>query len=63
MVSEDKFYDKAKDFVLLTNTAKENFTLAEYKDKVELVQTDKDGQLVYIYTNDPFKTGRVHPIG
>ncbi|MCC8425911.1 molecular chaperone HtpG [Mucilaginibacter sp. UR6-11] len=55
MVSEDKFYDKAKDFVLLTNTAKENFTLTEYKDKVAPVQTDKDGQLVYIYTNDPSK--------
>jgi molecular chaperone HtpG len=34
MISEDKFYDKAKDFVLLTNTKKENYTLAEYKDKV-----------------------------
>src|SRR4051812_14044823 len=51
MVSEDKFYDKAKDFVLVTNTAKENFTLNEYKDKVQGTQTDKDGQLVYIYTN------------
>jgi len=55
MVSEDKFYDKAKDFVLLTNTKKENYTLAEYKDKVEPEQTDKDGRLVYIYTNDPSK--------
>jgi molecular chaperone HtpG len=55
MVSEDKFYDKAKDFVLVTNTAKENFTLTEYKDKVEGTQTDKDGQLVYIYTNDAEK--------
>jgi len=55
MVSEDKFYDKAKDFVLLTNTAKENFTLEEYKEKVEPIQTDKDGRLVYIYTNDPKK--------
>lgn len=55
MVSEDKFYDKAKDFVLVTNTKNENFTLPEYKDKVEAVQTDKDGQLVYIYTNDPAK--------
>lgn len=53
MVSEDKFYDKAKDFVLVTNTQKENFTLAEYKDKVEAIQTDKDGQLIYLYTNDP----------
>lgn len=55
IISEDKFYDKAKDFVLLTNTAKENFTLTEYKDKVEGTQTDKDGQLVYLYTNDPSK--------
>ncbi|TSD66928.1 molecular chaperone HtpG [Inquilinus sp. KBS0705] len=55
MVSEDKFYDKAKDYVLLTNTAKENFTLDEYKEKVQGLQTDKDGQLVYIYTNDPQK--------
>jgi molecular chaperone HtpG len=55
MVSEEKFYDKAKDFVLLSNTQKENFTLNEYKDKVTPEQTDKDGQLVYIYTNDPAK--------
>jgi molecular chaperone HtpG len=55
MISEDKFYDKAKDFVLVTNTKKENFTLAEYRDKVEPTQTDKDGQVVYIYTNDPEK--------
>jgi len=55
MLSEDKFYDKAKDFVLLTNTEKKNFTLEEYKEKVEGVQTDKDGRLVYIYTNDPKK--------
>lgn len=55
MLSEDKFYDKAKDFVLLTNTAKENFTLEEYKEKVAPEQTDKDDRLVYIYTNDPSK--------
>ncbi len=55
MISEEKFYDKAKDFVLLTNTTKKNFTLDEYKEKVAPIQTDKDGQLVYIYTNDPAK--------
>jgi len=55
MISEDKFYDKAKDFVLLTNTAKENFTLDEYKEKVAPVQTDKDDRIIYIYTNDPKK--------
>ena len=52
MISDDKFYDKAKDFVLLTNIKKENFTLEEYKEKVKPEQTDKDGNLVYIYTND-----------
>jgi molecular chaperone HtpG len=52
MVSDDKFYDKAKDFVLLTNTKSENYTLGEYKEKIEGTQTDKDGTLVYIYTND-----------
>ncbi|MET3113058.1 molecular chaperone HtpG [Pedobacter sp. CG_S7] len=55
MVSEEKFYDKAKDFALLTNTKNENFTLEEYKEKVKGYQTDKNGQLVYIYTNDPAK--------
>jgi len=55
MISEEKFYEKAKDFVLLTNTEKTNFTLDEYKTKVEPEQTDKDGRLVYIYTNDEAK--------
>lgn len=55
MISEDKFYDKAKDFVLLNNTKKEFFTLDEYKKKVEPSQTDKDGTVVYLYTNDPAK--------
>jgi molecular chaperone HtpG len=55
MVSEEKFYEKAKDFVLLTNTEKANFTLDEYKTKVEPEQTDKEGRLTYIYTNDPDK--------
>ncbi|HEY8927955.1 MAG TPA: molecular chaperone HtpG [Mucilaginibacter sp.] len=54
-ISDEKFYEKAKDFVLLTNTSKQNFTLDEYKDKIAPEQTDKDGQLVYIYTNDPAK--------
>jgi molecular chaperone HtpG len=55
MLTDDKFYDKAKDFVLLTDTEKANFTLEEYKEKVAPIQTDKDGQLIYIYTNDPKK--------
>ena len=55
IVSDEKFYEKAKDFVLLTNTEKKNFTLAEYKDKVAVEQTDKDGRLTYLYTTDPQK--------
>lgn len=55
IISEDKFYEKAKDFVLLTNTEKKNFTLDEYREKVQAVQTDKDGQVIYLYTNDPAK--------
>jgi len=55
MVSEEKFNDKAKDFALLTNTKNENFTLDEYREKVKDFQTDKNGQVVYIYSNDPSK--------
>ena len=55
MISEEKFYDKAKDFALFTNTDKKNFTMDKYRDKVKDVQTDKDGNLVYLYTVDPAK--------
>ncbi|OCX50224.1 molecular chaperone HtpG [Mucilaginibacter sp. PPCGB 2223] len=55
MISEDKFYDKAKDFALLTNTANEFFTLDEYREKVKATQTNKDDTVVYLYTNDPAK--------
>jgi molecular chaperone HtpG len=55
MISDEKFYDKAKDFALVTNTKNENFTLNEYREKVQVSQTDKDGIVVYIYTNDPAK--------
>ena len=55
MISDEKFYDKAKDFALLLNTKNENFTLAEYKEKVAPNQTDKDGTIVYLYTTDPAK--------
>ncbi|HQX72159.1 MAG TPA: molecular chaperone HtpG [Chitinophagaceae bacterium] len=51
-LSDEKFYEKAKDFLLLTNTANEHFTLEEYNAKVKDFQTDKNGQLVYLYTID-----------
>src|SRR6188474_1262824 len=53
MLSEEKFYDKAKDFLLLTNTNNEHYTLEEYESKVKEQQTGKDGRLVYLYTSDP----------
>ena len=51
-ISDEKFYEKAKDFLLLTNTRNEHFTLEEYSIKVKDFQTDKDGNLVYLYTID-----------
>ena len=55
MISEEKFYEKGKDFVLLNNTKSENFTLDEYKEKVKSIQTDKDDSLVYLYATDADK--------
>ncbi len=52
MVSEDKFAERGKDFVLLKNTKGEHFTLAEYKEKVGAIQTDKEGNTIYIYATD-----------
>ena len=51
-LSEEKFYEKAKDFLLLTNTAGEHLTLEEYNAKVKDFQTDKNGTTVYLYTVD-----------
>lgn len=51
-LSDEKFYEKAKEFLLLTNTRKEHYTLEEYSAKVKDFQTDKNGQLVYLYTAD-----------
>jgi molecular chaperone HtpG len=51
-ISDEKFYEKAKDFLLLTNTAKDHFTLEEYQAKVKDFQTDKNGTIVYLYTID-----------
>jgi molecular chaperone HtpG len=52
-ISNEKFYEKAKEFLLFSNTANEKYTLEEYSVKVKDFQTDKDGQLVYLYTSDP----------
>ncbi len=52
-LSDEKFYDKAKEFLLLGNTAGEKYTLEEYNIKVKDFQTDKEGQLVYLYSSNP----------
>lgn len=51
-ISDEKFYEKAKEFILLSNTAKESFTLEEYNAKVKDFQTDRNGQLICLYTAD-----------
>ncbi len=55
MISEDKFYEKAKDFALLKNTKDEFYTFDEYKKHVEANQTDKDGNFTFLYTTDAGK--------
>ncbi|MCB0486844.1 MAG: molecular chaperone HtpG [Cyclobacteriaceae bacterium] len=55
MISDEKFYEKAKDFALLKNVNNEYFTFNEYKEKVKPTQTDKEKQLVYLYSTDPGK--------
>jgi len=52
MISDEKFYEKAVDFCLLRNVEDATFTLDEYKTKIEAVQTDKNGSLVYLYAAD-----------
>ena len=52
MLSEPDFYDKAKDFFLLTDTEGKHFTLDEYRTLISSEQTDKDGRTVYLYATD-----------
>jgi molecular chaperone HtpG len=55
IISDDKFYDRAKDFILLKNTEGTCFTIEEYKTKLEANQKDKDETLVALYANDKNK--------
>jgi molecular chaperone HtpG len=52
MITEEKFAERALKFVLLENTDKKTFTLEEYKSLIESNQTDKEGMLIYLYTNN-----------
>ena len=52
MLSDEKFYDRAVKFDLVTDLEGKHFTLEEYRTLTESNQTDKDGQLIWLYTND-----------
>ena len=52
MLSEESFYDRAKDFALMKDTEGKYFTFDEYKTLIKDNQTDKDGNLVYLYATD-----------
>ncbi len=55
IISDEKFYDRAREFTLLKNVDNQYSTLEEYKEKVKTNQTDKDQQLIYLYASDKSK--------
>ncbi|MBS1542525.1 MAG: molecular chaperone HtpG, partial [Bacteroidetes bacterium] len=57
MISDEKFYDKAKEFALVKNTLKKYYTLDEYKEYTKDLQTDKEKQQIFLYATD---TGKQH---
>lgn len=52
MLSQEDFYDKAKDFSLFTDVEGKNFTYEEYRALIKDNQTDKDGTLIYLYATN-----------
>jgi molecular chaperone HtpG len=52
MLSDDKFYERAKDFVLLKSVEGKLYTLTEYTEHIQANQQDKDGNTVVLYTTD-----------
>ena len=52
MLSLEDFYERAKDFALLKDVEGKYFTFEEYKTLIKDNQTDKDGNLVYLYANN-----------
>ena len=52
MLSEESFYDRAKDFALFKDTEGKYFTFDEYKTLIDGAQKDKDGNLIYLYATD-----------
>ena len=52
MLSDEKFYDRAQKFVLLTDVEGKKYTIEEYKTLITSEQTDKDGNLVILYADN-----------
>ena len=52
MLSQEDFYNRAKDFVLFKDVDGKYFTQEEYQKLIKDNQTDKDGNLVYLYANN-----------
>ena len=52
MLSDEKFYEKGEKFALLKNVDGQYFTFEEYKESVRDNQTDKNGDLIYLYANN-----------
>ena len=52
MLSEEDFYDKAKNYALLKDVEGKYFTYDEYKELIKDNQTDKDGNLIYLYATN-----------
>lgn len=52
MLSEESFYDRAKDFALMKDTEGKYFTFDEYRTLIKDNQTDKDGNLIYLYSTN-----------
>lgn len=55
MITEEKFDEKARGFMLLKNVDDKYFTLEEYRKHAGKTQTDKDKNVVYLYTTDAGK--------
>ncbi len=53
MITDDKFLDKAKNFLLLQETGGQYATLDEYRKSTEANQKNRDGKNVIVYTTDP----------
>jgi len=51
-ISDEKFYDKAKNFFLLKNIDGKYYTIDEYKTNIETLQKDKTDNLIYLYASD-----------